>query len=145
MIKVPNLKTAVELGVTLSKSLRSYTFPNAPSYMEDVYLPYRIWSFTVDGYDVAVHLTDFEVDENNARNLQIYSTNLVTLPFYLVFKIAAAFLGIKNMVFFYFVRDGKQVFCWTTLTDKDGNSIEYSKSEVKIEYFNGYEYASLID
>ena len=145
MIKVADLSTAVELGVTLSKSLRPYTFPNAPSYMEVVYLPYRIWTFPVDGSDIAVHLTDFEVDENYARNLQIYSTNLITLPFYIVFKVAAAYLGLKNMVFFYFVRDGRQIFCWTTLTDKDGNTVEYSKSEVKIEYYMGHEYASLID
>lgn len=144
-MRVKDLKTAVELGSIFSKSLMPYTFPKAPSHMEDVYLPYRVWDFAVDGYDVAVHLTDFEVDGNTARNLQIYSPDLVTLPFYLVFKIAASYLGVQNMVFFYFVRDGKQVFCWTTLKDKDGNSIEYSKHEVKIEYYNGYEYASLID
>lgn len=145
MLKVADLKTAVKLGSVLSQSLRPYTFPNAPSYMEDDYLPFRIWQFPVDGYDVCVHLTDFEVDGNQATNLQIYSPELVTLPFYLVFKIAAAYLGIENMVFFFFVRNGKQVFCWTALRDKDGNSIEYSKADVKIEYYNGIQYATLLD
>lgn len=145
MLKVADLKTAVKMGSVLSQSLRQYTFPNAPSYMEDEYLPYRVWLFPVDGYDVCVHVTDFDVDGNLARNLQIYSPELVTLPFYLVFKIAAAYLGIKNMVFFYFVRNGKQVFCWTSLHDKEGNTIEYSKLDVKVEYYNGIEYASLIE
>lgn len=145
MIRVKNLETATEYASILSESLRPYTYPNAGVHMEDIYLPYRIWNFPVDGYDVCVHLTDFLVDENVARNIQIYSTNLVTLPFHLVFKIAAAFIGIENMVFFYFVRDGKQVFCWTCLRDKDGTAVEYSKSEVKIEYYMGHEYASLVD
>jgi hypothetical protein len=145
MIKVSNLETAVELAALFSECLRPYTYPKAPPHMEDIYLPYRVWNFSVDGYDICVHMTQFDVDNNGAKNIQIYSKHLITLPFYLVFKVAASFIGIKNMVFFYLVRDGKQVFCWTGLTDSDGNSVEYSKEEVKIEYYMGYEYASLND
>jgi hypothetical protein len=145
MIKVKNLQTAVELATVFSESLRPYTYPKVNAQLEDLYLPFRIWNFPVDGYDVCIHLTDFFIDENTAKNIQIYSTNLVTLPFHLVFKIAAAFIGVENLVFFFFVRDGKQVFCWTRMMDKDGKSVEYSKEEVKIEYYMGHQYASLID
>lgn len=145
MIKVQNLQTAVELFSVFSESLRPYTFPKASPYMEDTYMPYRIWNFPIDGYDVCVYITDFEVEDNYAKNVQIFSANLVTLPFHLVFKIAAAFLGMKNIIFFYFVRDGRQVFCWTCMFDKEGNYIEYNKNEVRIEYYMGHEYASLID
>lgn len=145
MMKVKNLEVAVEMATLFSECLRPYTYPKAPAYMEDVYLPYRIWNFPVDGYDVCVHMTQFDIEDNMANNIQVYSAHLVTLPFYLVFKIAASFIGINNMVFFYIVRDGKQVFCWTGLTDAKGNSIKYSKHEVKIQSYMGYEYASLID
>jgi len=144
MIKVKSFKDGVRLLKIFGRVLRPFTYPRVSPEVEVKITPYKTWEFQIDGYDVCISYTEFEIDENIASNVQIFSKHLISLPFHVVFKIGSAFLGLEKIVYFNFFKDGRQVCCWTCLMDMNGNKLSYNK-EIRTEKYLNYEFACLFE
>jgi hypothetical protein len=143
MIKVANLQEAVKYAGLFSKILRKYSYPVVGMDMEEIYLPYRTWQFTIDGYSVCIHITDMTVNDSVIQNLQIFPNKLYILPFHLYFKIAVAFLGTEGIVNFSILRHGHLVSCWTKLIEKSKSGTVNLKKNIIHDKYLGVDFGYL--
>jgi hypothetical protein len=135
MIKVQSLNEAVKYASLFAKILRKYSYPLVGMDIEEIYLPYRTWSFNVDGYVVCVHLTDMVVNDSVIQNLQIFPVRMYCLPWHVYFKIAVAFLGTEGIVNFSIMRHGHLVSCWTKIVEKSkSGSVSVRKDVIEDSY-----------
>jgi len=143
MIKVKNLREAATYLPLLSEALCSYSYPHVNADVEEMYLPYKTWGFTIDGYDVCVHMNEFLVNDSVIQNLQVFPRRLYSIPFHVSFKIAVAFLGKKDLVSFNLIRHGHVVNCWTRLKDNGEGATVSVKNTVQTDSYLGINYGVL--
>jgi len=143
MIKVKNLPEAVKYASLFAKILRRYSYPLVSMDMEEIYLPFRTFSFPLDGYEICVHLTDMCVNDSVIQNLQIFPTKAYALPFHVYFKIAVAFLGTEEIVNFSILRQGHLVSCWTKLIEKSKNGTVSIRKDVTSASYLGINFGYL--
>jgi hypothetical protein len=143
MIKVKNLYEATKYLSLLAETLIPYSYPAVTVEVEEEFLAYKTWNFSMDGYDICCHLTEFKVNESVIRNLQIFPKKLYLLPFHVNFKVAVAFFGTENLVTFSVVKDGHLVSCWTKIKDQSEDSTVSVKRSIPSESYLGVEYGIL--
>ena len=97
MIKCKNLNEVVKYGNLLSKCLRRYAYPHVSIDVEEKLIPFRTWSFPIDGYNVTVHIIEFNVNDAVIQNIQVFAKNFYCLPFHVCFKVAVALMGTEGL------------------------------------------------
>lgn len=143
MIRVSNMREAVKYATLFASCLRDYSYPEVHADIEDLYLPFRTWAFTVDGYDVCVHINEFKMHDSVIQNIQIFPRKLYALPFHVYFKIAVAFLGAKDIINFTVVRHGHIVSCWTKMKQKSEKGSVEVRSSIDRDNYMGIEFGYL--
>lgn len=131
MNKLDNhVKEMKELG----EFLISYNFPKSSVKMDEVLQPLKLRSFFVDGYEVVVYYTKADHDETYLEMVQIYGKRIPFLPFCLVCKIGRKFLGEEHLSFIEMMRDGKKIYFWVRVSDKEGNALPDKNKEKTCRY-----------
>lgn len=97
-----------------------YTIPYADVETEEVVSYLRIRHVIVDGYEVYLYFSKSELDGYSSYSLQIYGAEMPFLPFALICKIVNVFLGNKGLALTLLLQEGRMVYSWNKLGDKDG-------------------------
>ena len=143
MIKVANLREAAKYLPMFSSALCDYSYPLVNAEVEELYLPYTTWNFMLDGYEVCVHMNEFNVSDSVIQNLQIFPRKLYCLPFHVNFKIVVAMLGTEDLVSFSIVKHGHVVSCWTKIKNAQESKYVTVKNSVQEEEYMGVKYGVL--
>jgi hypothetical protein len=146
MLKSENFLEMVDLCKLWAKIMRPFSTFKMSNEVENKLNAYRLWNVNLDGYNICVFYTESDIEKSQVKSIQIFSKNLFTLPFHIVFKVGMAMLGNDNTnIFFSFVREGTTVFCWTKVEDENGNSLPLVEEEVEYKNYLGIKFACIID
>lgn len=146
MLKPKNFYEMVPLCKKWAKILRPYTTFNVNEEIERKLNQYRIWNVDLDGYNLCIFYTETELEDHLVKSIQIFSKNLYTLPFHIVFKVGMSILGPSSSnIYFSFVRDGSTVFCWTKVEEMNGKSAPLAEEEIEYKEYLGKKFACIIE
>lgn len=142
-MKAATFDEAIRYCSLMAKVLRNYSYPTVSLEVENMYLPYRVWQFTLDGYEICVHMSELIVNDSVIQNIQIFPVKLYSLPFHVYFKIAVAFLGREGIVNFSIIRQGHLVSCWTKMREKSKTGSVTIRKDVSQDSYLGINYGYL--
>jgi hypothetical protein len=146
MLKAENFLEMVDLCKLWAKIMRPFSTFKMSNEVENRLNSYRLWNVNLDGYNICIFYTESDIEKNRVKSIQIFSKNLFTLPFHIVFKVGMAILGNDNTnIFFSFVREGTTVLCWTKVEDENGNSLPLVEEEVEYKNYLGIKFACISD
>lgn len=146
MLKAENFLEMVDLCKLWAKIMRPFSTFKMSNEVENRLNSYRLWNVNLDGYNICIFYTESDIENNRVKSIQIFSKNLFTLPFHIVFKVGMAILGNDNTnIFFSFVREGTTVLCWTKVEDENGNSLPLVEEEVEYKNYLGIKFACISD
>lgn len=137
-------KTVMEMR-RMGDFLMPYTYPLAPkSYADDI-SPLKLRSVVIDGYPVFVQYNKGDYDKYYLESVEIIGQDAPFLPFFLVCKIAKAFLGEEYLAYVSFFVDNRMHYCWTMARDKEegGPMPGPYKVDMEVNEFEGFEYSVL--
>lgn len=146
MLKSTNFIEMVDLCKLWARVMRPFSSFKMSYEVEKKFNAYRLWNVDLDGYNICVFYTETEIEKSIVKSIQIFSKNLFTLPFHIVFKVGISILGNQDSnIFFSFVREGTTVFCWTKVEDEDGEPLPLVEEEVEYKYYLGRKFAYISD
>jgi hypothetical protein len=121
-----------------------YNYPlGSPLNEQDIGL-FKQGKTTVDGYEVNVHYNKSDYGEYLLETFQIFGYNIPFLPFNVVIKTAQRALGKEHLLFVEYYRGEQKTYCWSVMTDRNGNPIPYKTSEKSQSCsYEGFEYTKL--
>jgi hypothetical protein len=137
---------------TLTKQMRAsarqmvpWSYPRVDAFYEEYIYPLRIREATVDGYPVILYFGIADHGHHILETAQIFGKNTPFLPFYLVVKVARAFLGRDDLSLIEQHRGVRKIYCWTVYRDQDGNTVPAPfKMPVEKCVFEGFEYSYMM-
>jgi hypothetical protein len=106
--------------------------------------PLRCRKMFVDGYYLVVSYATGDDSGFRIETLQMQGVSMPYLPFYLVCKLAKAFLGPKKLGFMDFIQDGKKIYCWSVRSDSRGKRLPLPKDYKRIQFEN-FKFALMAD
>jgi len=128
----------------LGELLVPYSFPMVPPEEEIDVNFIKSRQFDVDGYGVIVYYNKSNWEEYYLESLQVISLYGIFLPFYLICKIGKQFLGDQHLSLVEFYQDGKKIYCWTLMKDKNNNPCQNQfNKDVKNRSYEGLEFNSV--
>lgn len=146
MLKSKDFIEMVDLCKLWAKIMRPMSSFKINAEVEKKLNTYRLWNVDLDGYNICVFYTETTIEKSLVKSIQIFSKNLFTLPFHIVFKIGISILGNDDKnIFFSFVREGTTVFCWTKVEDENGEALPLVEEEVEYKYYLGSKFAYISD
>lgn len=116
------------------RHLTPYSFPKGNIEDETDLLPLKNRAIVVDGYDVSLTLSESDFDSYMVESLQIQGVYTPFLPFYVVCKVARAFLGEAGLSHADFVKNNRKIYCWTARR-KGGKTLKPKAPQLKYEGF----------
>jgi hypothetical protein len=129
---------------SLGKQLLPHTFPKVTHAQEESIAALKKREIEVDGYDIIVYFSNADYGDRILETLQIFGKNFTHLPFYLVCKIARAFLSDTNLALIETIDENdspRKIYIWTLYYDVQGNQIEgpFYKNAVS-DSFEGFHF-----
>jgi hypothetical protein len=96
---------------------------------------------TVCGYKISFYLTVERHPECDIWTLQMYSKYQPFIPFWLVCKCAASFLGDRELGLTEYIILGRKLYVWSVALDTDGNPIPIPpRPNIEAKCYDGFEY-----
>ena len=127
------LETHVQQMKALAKQLVNKSFPIVPPEEEEKLSCLKQREVTIDGYNVVLYFNCCKYGEINLETLQIFGKYFVFLPFSLICKIAAKFLGNKELSFIEVIHNkerkneiglgSRKIYVWTVYYDERSQPI----------------------
>jgi len=126
----PLVKTVGEMR-TVAKQLLPHSFPQKTRQDEADIAVLKKREILVDGYEVVVYFNNAHYGDRILETLQVYGRYFSFLPFYLVCKVARAFLGDDKLSLVEVIHSSagkidktcKKIYVWTLYYDTDGKRI----------------------
>jgi hypothetical protein len=103
--------------------LMAYNHPRVPQKDEEEVNFIKTRDVYVDGYNVILHYNKADYGTHYLETLQVLSKYSPFLPFSLVCKIGKKFFGESNLSLVEVFKDNRKVYCWTKITDAEGNAV----------------------
>jgi len=98
----------------------------------------------VDGYSVIVYYNKANWEKHYLETIQIIGLYSIFLPFYLICKIGKQFLGDQHLSLIEFYQNGKKIYCWTLMKDKNDNPCQNQlNQDVRSRSYEGLEFDSI--
>lgn len=107
----------------LGEVLMPYNYPLSSNDVESVVNWLKGRDLTVDGYGVYLHYSKSDFSEYLVETLQVMGRYTPFLPFNLVCKVARRFFGAEHLGLMEVFRDGRKIYCWTRLLDREGRPV----------------------
>lgn len=131
MYHVPLEQTVGEMRA-LAKQLLPYSFPLASHEVEADIAILKKREIVVDGYDVVVYFNNADYEDKILETLQVFGQHFSFLPFYLVCKLARAFLDDEKLSLTEVMHSAtgkidkscRKIYAWTLYYDAHGNRID---------------------
>lgn len=125
--------------------LLPYSFPIVPRQDEVDIACLKQREITIDGYDVGVYFNSCDYSSYKLESLQVFGRYFNSLPFYLVCKIARAFLGSEDLTLIESIdKSYRKIYVWTLYYDRDGKKTSSPvKGKRKADYFEGFNFFRL--
>lgn len=133
-----NLRKCVDEMKRISDLLIPYTYPKVDFEEEYDILPLKCRTEIIDGYDLSLNYSRADFKKYQTDSLQIQSVYTPFLPFYVVCKVAQAFLGTQHLFYIDFMKNERKIYCWT-VRFKNGRAIS-STSKATPSSFEGLKY-----
>lgn len=146
MLKISNFFEATRLCKLWASILKPFCGFYANEEFEDKLNLYRLFNTNLDGYDICMYYVEYQVEGYVVKTVQIFAKKSMTLPFHVVYKVAAEILGQSSSnIFFSFIRQGTTVFCWTKVENEAGEDASVVQDEVEIKKYMGSSFAFISD
>jgi len=147
-----SLENTVREMRTLGRMLLPYSFPIVSNEDEADIAILKKRLIEIDGYEIFVYFNNADYGSRLLESLQIYGNNFTFLPFYLIIKLARAFLGDEALTLtetIYsltgnFDDSCRKIYVWTLYYDVAGKRVEgpLHKNGV-IETFEGFKFTRI--
>ena len=138
-MKMMTLDEHVNQLKKVCNQLIPYSIPKGTIEDELDLLPLKSGVIVVDGYDISVNLSISDYEKYSTETIQIQGLFTPFLPFFLVCKIAKAFLGEENLSYAEFIRNNRRIYSW--IVRKRGNKILKPAGKVSWDEYDGFKYA----
>lgn len=117
---------------TLARSLIPYSFPLKSHEDEAEIAILKRRDITLDGYEIVVFFNNADYSDKTLETLQVFGKYFTFLPFYLVCKVARAFLGDEELSLVEVMHSStgkidescRKIYAWTLYYDVQGNRID---------------------
>ena len=147
----PLSKTVGEMR-TLARSLIPYSFPIKTHEDEADIAILKKRETTLDGYEIVVFFNNADYGDKTLETLQVFGAHFTFLPFYLVCKVARAFLGDEKLSLVEIMHSStgetdkscRKIYAWTLYYDVQGNKIDgpFAKNAV-LDSYGGWQFSRI--